>query len=589
MTRILWAILVFTYFTNIIVAQKETQNKQNVVQKLKSRTDVKVTEVEKDILKFQYPSGKLLYKNIGDYKQENKTLNKTTYSPNFDSTIIDLNAIDTSLYSDMYSFWQEVPLGNFRTLLVGDINNNGLPELYGQMKDYTVPHSDIVAFEMNAQGKFNFKHMYDDRTVIARSIFDVDGDANNELVLLKNFNDTIINWNVNAFQYYKKSSDSSLATELSFSFQPKDSNNQQNDNLFGHWDGDENTDQIFILPSDPLLLNIYEYNHKQNNFIKILEYDYSHLDLFYSGFAIGDFDQDGYTEFFSGSIHGKVLSIENCGNDCYAPNFKGMVETYNAYLCAATNDLDGNGKNEIWIGGDAFFDGVAITRITIFEANGNNSYHAVGRIDLKGIFSTDAGNIQVIDVDKDGKEEVLFGLDMTVIILKFAGSLEQQKYEVFYYKRHDWENNIMGYYGANLYNMVDDERDELLINMWDIKSNVGIKWFNRIYKPNFLVDIKDENSIIPVNYKLYPVYPNPFNPQTTIKFDITELSKVSVKIFNILGEEIITLLEKETAPGNYSLSWDARDYSGKLVPSGIYLIRLTANNYSATVKAILLK
>jgi hypothetical protein len=125
--------------------------------------------------------------------------------------------------------------------------------------------------------------------------------------------------------------------------------------------------------------------------------------------------------------------------------------------------------------------------------------------------------------------------------------------------------------------------------MWDIKSNVGIKWFNRIYKPNFLVDIKDENSIIPVNYKLYPVYPNPFNPQTTIKFDITELSKVSVKIFNILGEEIITLLEKETAPGNYSLSWDARDYSGKLVPSGIYLIRLTANNYSATVKAILLK
>ncbi|MBI1931979.1 MAG: hemagglutinin [Ignavibacteriales bacterium] len=565
MTKIFWVISIFIFSTNLGFAQKETHNRNNLLHYLKTRSDVKVTEVEKDILKLQYPNGKLLYKNIGDFRQDNKSLQKMEYSPNFDSTIIDLNSIDTSLYSNMYSFWQEVPLGNFRTLLVGDINNNGFAELYGQMKDYTSPYSDIVAFEMNHQEKFIFKHKYDNRTVIARSIFDVDGNANNELVLLKNFNDTIINWNVNAFQYYKKSSDSSLATELSFSFQPKDSNNQQNDNLFGHWDGDDHTDQIFILPSNPLLINIYEYNHIQNNFIKIFEYDYYHLDLFYSGFSIGDFDQDGKTEFFCGSIHGKVLSIENCGNDCYEINYNGMVDTYNAYLCGATNDLDGNGKNEIWIAGDSFFDGESITRITIFEASGNNSYHIVGRIDLKGIFSLDAGNIQVIDVDKDGKEEVLFGLDMTVIILKFAGSLEQQKYEVFYFKRHNWENNNMGYYGANLYNMVDDERDderqELLINMWDYRTIYEGRWFNRIYKPNYLVNVKKENGIIPVIYNLYPVYPNPFNPQTKIKFDIIESSEVSVKIFSILGEEIITLLEKETSPGSYSLSWDARDYN----------------------------
>ena len=60
----------------------------------------------------------------------------------------------------------------------------------------------------------------------------------------------------------------------------------------------------------------------------------------------------------------------------YAPNWQGMVETYNAYLCAETNDIDGNGKKEIWIGGDAFYSGQGITRITIFEANGDNSYQA---------------------------------------------------------------------------------------------------------------------------------------------------------------------------------------------------------------------
>ena len=113
----------------------------------------------------------------------------------------------------------------------------------------------------------------------------------------------------------------------------------------------------------------------------------NHIDVYYGGFSIGDFDQDGKTEFLAGSVHGKVLAIENCGDNCYAPNWQGMVETYNAYLCAETDDLDGNGKKEIWIGGDAFYNGVGITRITIFEANGNNCYQVVGRIDLIGIFS----------------------------------------------------------------------------------------------------------------------------------------------------------------------------------------------------------
>lgn len=578
-------VLSLLIFISCITLAQQTRAEK--LQQLKNREDIKVTEVEKDLLKLEYQNGTVIYKNISDYQYPESGIQNLKYSPTFDTTTIDLTTIDTTLFYQKYKYWQEVPLGNFRTLLVGEVNNNGLPELYGQMKDYTGPYSDIVAYEMNQQGMFN-QIFYYDTTVEAISIFDLDNDNKNDVCLRKNNPNGLPGM---IYQYYKKDFDTSIAKYLFVEFAPNDSLFQQNDNYWGDWDGDMNRDQVYITPT--FYFNFYEFNHSIQNFDSILVFPHGEIDLYFGGFSIGDFDQDSKAEFLAGSVHGKVLSIENCGDNCYAPNWQGMVETYNAYLCAETNDIDGNGKKEIWIGGDAFYSGQSITRITIFEANGNNGYQVVGRIDLIGIFSFDAFNIQVIDVDKDGKEEVLLGLDQTVLILKFNGSLNHQSYEVFFFKQNDWANNNMGYYGGNLYNLIDDERDELLINMWNIIPNVGIKWFNWIYKPDFTVNIENENNSLPNDYNVYPLYPNPFNPQTNLKIDISQNSFTTIKVYNILGKEITTLLEKELSPGNYTISWEAKDSSGRLLPSGVYLIRFTAlgkaGNYTRTQKAILLK
>ncbi len=557
------------------------------LQQLKTREDVKVTEVEPNILKLKYRNGKTVYLNIGEYQPPtNNSLQKTSYSPTYDSTIIDIATLDTTLYYQKYNYWQTVPLGNFRTLLVGDVNKNKRPELYGQMKDYRTDYTDIMAFEMNTKGKFESVYKYDS-TVQACSIYDVDKDGNVELSLRRNNPFTYPGMQ---YLFYGKENDTSLAQNLLFKFGPNDTLFQQNDNYFGDWDGDMTTDQIFITPT--YFINFYEYNPVLKNFDSVLVFDHRSIDVYFGGFSIGDFDQDGKTEFLAGSVHGKVLSTENTRNNSYAPNWEGKVETYNAYLCAETNDVDGNGKKEIWIGGDAFYNGVSITRITLFEADGNDSYQVVGKIDLVGIFSFDAGNIQVIDVDKDGKEEVLLGLDQTVLILKFNGSKNHQTYELFYFKQNNWENN-MGYYGGNLFNLIDDERDELLINMWHIVPNVGIKWFNWIYKPNFVVSIANEQNTSPKEFSLSSNYPNPFNPQTNVKYELAENSVVTIKVFNILGKEITTLVEKEQTPGSYQISWEAKDNEGRLLPSGVYLIRLSASgktvDYTKTVKAILIK
>nr|HMN25264.1 FG-GAP-like repeat-containing protein [Ignavibacteriaceae bacterium] len=288
------------------------------------------------------------------------------------------------------------------------------------------------------------------------------------------------------------------------------------------------------------------------------------------------------------------ISIENCGNNCYDHIWQGFVETYNAYLYAVTNDLDGNGKQEVWIGGYHFQDGEEITRLTIFEASGNNNYVAVGKIDIIGAFNFYAKNIQVLDVDKDGKEDVMLCIEQHVIILKFNGSTNHQTYEVFYIKRNDlaYSGRNSVFYGATMYDVTNDGKEDIIIHMDDIIENVGMRLFTYIYKADFLVDV-NEPIPLPEKFNLYQNYPNPFNPSTKVRFEIPERSNVSIKVYNILGKEITTLLNKEITPGNYTIDWEAKDSNGQLLSAGVYFIRFNAEGtkrkYTLTIKTILIK
>jgi hypothetical protein len=128
--------------------------------------------------------------------------------------------------------------------------------------------------------------------------------------------------------------------------------------------------------------------------------------------------------------------------------------------------------------------------------------------------------------------------------------------------------------------------------MDDIISGTGMRLFTFIYKADFTVNVAQETQQ-PEQFYLYSNYPNPFNPSTKFNFDISEHSNVIIIVYNILGKEITTLLEKELSPGNYSINWDAKDSNGQLLPSGVYLIRFNAENsnthYIQTIKSVLLK
>ena len=101
--------------------------------------------------------------------------------------------------------------------------------------------------------------------------------------------------------------------------------------------------------------------------------------------------------------------------------------------------------------------------------------------------------------------------------------------------------------------------------------------------PQGTAGIQNESEI-PESYFLKQNYPNPFNPSTKISYSIPELSFVTLKVFDVLGNEIATLVNEEKPVGNYSVEFIAGD-----LPSGTYFYRLTTNNFSETKKMILLR
>jgi hypothetical protein len=125
-----------------------------------------------------------------------------------------------------------------------------------------------------------------------------------------------------------------------------------------------------------------------------------------------------------------------------------------------------------------------------------------------------------------------------------------------------------------------------------MKDNVGGTFINTIVKDgqsivitNPAIESVNVNSIgIPIVYKLFQNYPNPFNPTTTIKYSIPQSGLVTLKVYDLLGKEVITLVKEEKTAGIYESVFDASHLS-----SGVYFYKLQSGNFIQSKKLILLK
>ncbi len=120
-------------------------------------------------------------------------------------------------------------------------------------------------------------------------------------------------------------------------------------------------------------------------------------------------------------------------------------------------------------------------------------------------------------------------------------------------------------------------------------DNTFTVWTALIYDSD-LTDVVPEEVRLPEKFTLYQNYPNPFNPVTMITYSIPKIGSVethgraSLRVYNILGEEVATLVNEKQSPGNYSVQFDASN-----LPSGTYFYTLRVGDFTATKKMILLK
>ncbi|MCX6163852.1 MAG: T9SS type A sorting domain-containing protein, partial [Ignavibacteriae bacterium] len=104
------------------------------------------------------------------------------------------------------------------------------------------------------------------------------------------------------------------------------------------------------------------------------------------------------------------------------------------------------------------------------------------------------------------------------------------------------------------------------------------------------IGVKEISTVVPGKFALEQNYPNPFNPNTIIRFKIKDLRFSTLKVYDILGKEIATLVNEKLKPGTYEVTFDARLHGqGSNLPSGIYFYQLKSDNFIETKKLILLK
>ena len=131
---------------------------------------------------------------------------------------------------------------------------------------------------------------------------------------------------------------------------------------------------------------------------------------------------------------------------------------------------------------------------------------------------------------------------------------------------------------------ISDNHGSAIIVWDDFRNGHSNVYAAKVDTVGTITKIEDQGQLLPLVPYLEQNYPNPFNPSTTIEFFLTTRSYVTLKIFNLLGEEIEVLVNGELEAGEHLINWEAKN-----LPSGIYFYKLTTDNLNITKKMILLR
>jgi hypothetical protein len=550
--------------SSLSFTQQNAFNKEAELQRFVERGG-KVEELSPNNYKLTYIDGTQRVFNF------NTAPNQNLYTGDFDTTIINIWQIDTTLYANKFKYWKKV---NFisnsanETAPIDDINNNGLLEYYGPIRISEPFIEPVDIWEQNSQGIFQKVYTYDSAAVAVLGIGDVNSDGIKEVYVRTR--DTLNG------KFYKADSLGAFPTTFDFIFYYF-TEAQINDITFGDFDKNGVTDCAFI---DWPIIYIAKYDGLINNFHEVFKFNVNDIS---DGFAINDFDEDSKTELAVGTCLQQVYVIETDDSNQYSVVWNGSAPSVNAYMLTSTDDVDDNGKPEFWIGGQDFTTG--ISTFWCYEADGDNSYKPVAGIELRYLVSFYSFYLQSVDMDYDGKEELVINIGNYLLTLKFIGRPNQHSYSIFYAKIGEATQPGAQFLPSTIRDFNFDTKKDILLS-FSIYPPPHISY---ILIQDTTTSGMDEDLLKPEKFNLSQNYPNPFNPSTQVKVTVKEQRNIRLTVYNILGKEIKKLLNENLPAGEYTIQWDGKDYEGNHLTGGVYFIQMIAGNYHKTIKTILLK
>ncbi len=275
-----------------------------------------------------------------------------------------------------------------------------------------------------------------------------------------------------------------------------------------------------------------------------------------------DFDNDGDLDLFVTTVDRESFMYANNGDGTFTRltdnPFRGDVQNATS---ASWGDYDNDGDSDLFVSVNGG------SNVLYFNAGNDNHWL---KIKCAGVTSNTTG----------------IGAKVRVKATINGKSVWQMR-QIAMQTGYNSHSSLLAEFGLGDATQVDSIKVEWPSKKVEVLTNVAAGAY--VITEGSTTAVAGGNSELPLRFALQQNYPNPFNPSTTIAYALAKQTKVALRLFNLLGEEVAQLVNRTQPAGVYRVQWNGKDGRGLSLPSGLYLYKLETEAFTETKRLVLVK